>query len=126
MDKKNKYQLLISTLDSLIDEAPDPSKKYDTSDEEKTNQARARALIHLFLRTRFGMIDFSQAEKLITDDDGDGGLDAYFIDQDSKYIYLIQSKFRTKEENFEKKSVDGYELFKMELGRITKGHDTDS
>ena len=126
MDKKNKYQLLISTLDSLIDEAPDSSKKYDTSDEEKTNQARARALIHLFLRTRFGMIDFSRAEKLITDDDGDGGLDAYFIDKDSKYIYLIQSKFRTKEENFEKKSVDGYELFKMELGRITKGHDTDS
>lgn len=126
MGEKNKYQLLISTLDSLIEEAPDPLKKYDTSDEEKTNQARARALIHLFLRTRFGMIDFSQAEKLITDDDGDGGLDAYFIDKDSKYIYLIQSKFRTKEENFEKKAVDGYELFKMELGRITKGHDADS
>jgi len=126
MGDKNKYYLLINTLDSLIGEAPEPSKKYDTSDEDKTNQARARALIHLFLRTRFGMIDFSKAEKLITDDDGDGGLDAYFIDKESKYIYLIQSKFRTKEENFEKKSVNGYELFKMELGRITKGHDTDS
>lgn len=124
-NKNNKYELLLSTLDSLIDEAPNESKKYDNSDEEKVNQARARALIHLFLRTRFGLIDFEIAEKFITDGAGDGGLDAYYIDKDAKIIYLIQSKFRTKLENFEDKAVDGYELFKMELDLITKGNTTD-
>lgn len=126
MNDENKYQLLIKTLDSLIFEAPKELKSYDTSDEEKLNQARARALIHLFLRTRFGLINFSDAEKLITDGKDDGGLDAYYIDNESKCIYLIQSKFRTKEENFEIKSVDGYELFKMDLGQITKGEEKNS
>ena len=123
--EENKYQLLINTLDSLINEAPDELTRYDTSDEETTNQARARALIHLFLRTRFGLINFVEAEKFITDGSMDGGLDAYYIDCDHKMIYLIQSKFRTKEENFENRSVDGYELFKMELGLITKGEEKD-
>ena len=50
--EENKYQLLINTLDSLINEAPDELTRYDTSNEETTNQARARALIHLFLRTK--------------------------------------------------------------------------
>lgn len=126
MSDENKYQLLIKTLDSLIAEAPEELRRYDTSDEEKTNQARARALIHLFLRTRFGLINFNDAEKLITDDGNDGGLDAYYIDKESKYIYLIQSKFRTKEENFEIRPVDGYELFKMDLGPITKGEEKNS
>ena len=122
----NKYQLLIDTLDSLIDEAPEESKKYDVSDEEKMNQARSRALIHLFLRTKFGLINFIIAEKYITDDYYDGGLDAYYFDDDNKIIYLIQSKFRTKKINFETKSVDAYDLFKMELGLIiTKGVEID-
>ncbi len=125
--EENKYQLLINTLDSLINEAPDELTRYDTSDEEKTNQARARALIHLFLRTRFGLIDFVEAEKFITDGANDGGLDAYFIDKDHKIIYLVQSKFRTKEENFENNAVNGYEIFKMELSLIVKdGNDTDN
>ena len=123
--EENKYQLLINTLDSLIDEAPDESLKYDISNEDKINQARARALIHLFLRTRFGLINFLDAEKFITDDGYDGGLDAYFIDKDHKIVYLIQSKFRTKEDNFNNRSVDGYELFKMDLDLITKGENKD-
>lgn len=122
----NKYRLLINTLDSLINEAPGGLKKYSTSNEEETNQARARSLIHLFLRTRFGLINFVEAEKFITDDDYDGGLDAYYFDDDNKVIYLIQSKFRTKQENFEDRPVDAYGLFKMELNLIiTKGSGTD-
>jgi hypothetical protein len=117
---ENKYQLLISTLDSLIDEAPNESLKYDTSTEEKVNQARSRALIQLFLRTRFGLCSFTDAEKFITDGSNDGGLDAYYIDQESKVIYLIQSKFRTTQTNFETQPVHGYDLFKMELGLIVK------
>lgn len=126
MSDISKYQLLINTLDSLINESPVGSKKYYASNEDSINQARARALIHLYLRTTFGIIDFSEAERYITDGSGDGGLDAYFIDKDSTSIYLIQSKFRTKEENFEKKSIDGYELFKMELDKIVNGHLVDS
>ncbi|VVB79048.1 AIPR protein [uncultured archaeon] len=116
----NKYELLLNVLDSIISEAPTGLKKYDTSTEEKTKQARARALIHLFLRTKFGLINFSEAEKFITDDDYDGGLDAFYIDQENKKIYLIQSKFRTTEENFEEIPINGYELFKMDLGKILK------
>jgi hypothetical protein len=124
---ENKYQLLISTLDSLINEAPDESTKYDTSTEEKTNQARSRALIQLFLRTRFGICNFTDAEKFITDGSNDGGLDAYYIDQESKVIYLIQSKFRTNQTNFETQPIHGYDLFKMELGLIVRdGKEKDS
>ncbi len=120
------YNLLLSTLDSIISEAPKNYKKYDTSTAEGQNQARARALIHLYLKTKFGLIKFEEAEKQITDGSQDGGLDAYFIDQSNKKIYLIQSKFRNTESNFENSNVDPYEFFKMELDRITKGDSLDT
>lgn len=123
MNSTDKYRLLISTLDAIIAEAPIPSNKYDTSDDDKTNQARSRALIQLYLRTRFGLVRFDEAEELITDGTNDGGLDAYYIDELAKKVYLIQSKFRSKEENFEKREVNGYELFKMDLGPITRGEE---
>ncbi len=121
----NKYKLLLNTLDSIIREAQDTSDRnrvlYNTSSEEKANQARSRSLIHLYLRTRFGIINILDAEKYITEGSGDGGLDAYYIDQGNKIIYLVQSKFRTKEINFENRPVDGYELFKMYLREIING-----
>jgi AIPR protein len=126
MSDENKYELLINTLDSIIDEAPHPSRLYDVSDDEKINHARSRALIHLFLRTRFGLLDFSKAEALITDGSNDGGLDAYYIDSESKIVYLVQSKFRTTQENFENRSVNAYDLFKMDLGLITNGEEKNA
>jgi len=121
----NKYQLLISVLDSIIAEAQIVSDRniYNISNEESANQARSRVMIHLFLRTRFGLIDFIEAESFITEGGGDGGLDAYYIDQENKTIYLIQSKFRTSETNFENVPVAGYELFKMDLGAIINGNE---
>lgn len=126
----DKYQLLIKTLDAIIIEAQNIesriSNKFQTTTAELINQSRSRALIHLFLRTRFGLIDLASAESCVTEGDGDGGLDAYFIDETNKIVYLVQSKFRTVPENFEQRSVDGYELFKMHLGEITRGEPTDA
>ena len=53
-------------------------------------------------------------------------LDAYFIDQDTRTITLLQSKSRTTENNFEEKSIDVSELLLMEVSRISKGEKTNS
>lgn len=60
-------------------------------------------------------------ENQITDDTGDGGLDAYHIDEDKKTIYLIQSKYKTTPEGYLNNDVDWREFFKMELDRIVRG-----
>jgi len=46
---------------------------------------------------------------------------AYYIDDEVKKIYLIQSKFRTNEKNFEVKHIDLKEIFKMDADRIAEG-----
>ncbi len=122
------YKTLLNTLDSLRKEAPKAFKKYHPreSDTEKLNQARAKAFIHLFLKVRFGVLDFADRQDLICDGTQDGGVDAYYIDEENKTAYLIQSKFRTSEQNFEEKHIDVSELLKMEVGRISKGEPLDS
>lgn len=119
----NKYQLLINVLDSIVSEASNSCDRniYNVTNEEQANQARARALIHLFLRTRFWLTNCVDAEKYITEGSWDGWLDWYYIDKESKSIFLIQSKFRTNERNFEEMPVNGYDLFSMHLGAITRG-----
>lgn len=117
---EQKYKLLEKVLDKIITESPRhlaPS----LDNQEQIYQARGRALIHLYLRTSFGILEYENAERFITDGTHDGGLDAYYIDEENKRIYLIQSKYRTTKENFEDKAVDGYDLFKMELKRIVNG-----
>lgn len=123
----SKYKTLLNILDKICNEAPDSYKKYnlDHDNIESINQARSRALIHLFLKVNFGLLDFEEREKLITDGSYDGGIDAYFIDTESKTTYIIQSKFRTTESNFENKSIDINELANMEIDRILDGEDKD-
>lgn len=122
------YKTFLSTLDSLRKEAPKSFKKYHPkeSNAEQLNQARAKAFTHLFLKVRFGVLDFAERQALICDGTQDGGVDAYYIDEDNRTIYLIQSKFRTSEKNFEEKSIEVSELLKMEVGRISKGESQDS
>jgi hypothetical protein len=93
----SKYGTLINILDQVRFEAPKEYVKYRPikTDLEKVNQARSRALIHLYLKVSFGLLDFIDREKIITDGSYDGGIDAYFIDNKNKKIYFIQSKFRT-------------------------------
>lgn len=122
-----KYDILLNAIDQLRKEAPITHKRYypDESDIEKLNQARARAYIHLFLKVKFGILDFSERENLIVDDNQDGGIDAYYIDNDSKRIFFLQSKFRNSEINFNEKEITFEDLLKMDIGRILKGENFD-
>jgi hypothetical protein len=123
----NKYDTLVNILDKLRFEAPLENKRYRPNDDEieKLNQARSRAFIHLFLKVKFGILDFNEREKLICDDSYDGGIDGYFINTDLKKVYFIQSKFRTNEENFRKKEIALDELLKMDVDRIIDGEIKD-
>ncbi|GMN08758.1 hypothetical protein MTsPCn9_07860 [Croceitalea sp. MTPC9] len=118
-----KYQTLINVLDQLRKEAPKEYKRYYPLDNnvEGLNQARARAYIHLFLKVKFGLLEFKSREEFITDEVNDGGIDGYFIDEENKKIFFIQSKFRINQKNFEKKNIELDELICMDLDRITKG-----
>ena len=78
----NKYSTLLNILDRIRSEATSSfEQKYNPSDNdiEKINQARARAFIHLYLKVSFGILDFNEREKCITDGSYDGGIDGYFI-----------------------------------------------
>jgi hypothetical protein len=122
-----KYDTLVKTLDQICTEAKPENKKYHppATSVESTNYARSRAYIHLFLVTVFGILDFDQREKWITDGPYDGGIDGYYIDNQNKRMYFIQSKFRTEEANFYKKNISLSEILKMDVQRILNGFDTD-
>ncbi|MCF8029884.1 MAG: AIPR family protein [Desulfohalobiaceae bacterium] len=124
----HQYNMLITVIDRLRKEAPSEYKKYYPQEEdyENLNKARSLTFIHLLLKVKFGLVKFRQRERLITDGPYDGGVDGYFIDENNKKLYLIQSKFRTSAKNFENKSIDAEDLLKMEIGRITKGEICDS
>lgn len=119
----SKFVDFIKILDKIREKAPLEYKRYhpDVSQPELVNKARARAYIHLFMKVKFGIIDFFEREKFITDDTEDGGIDGYYIDNDNKKIYFIQSKFRTSGGNFENKEITFEELLSMDVERITSG-----
>ena len=123
-----QYETFLRILDRIRSEAPEPmSRRYrpDTEGPEKVNQARARAFIHLYLKVMFGISDFLERERTITDNSGDGGIDGYFIDGESKTIHLLQSKFRATQANFESKEISVEELLAMDINRILEGETCD-
>ncbi|MCX6234225.1 MAG: hypothetical protein NT175_05790 [Bacteroidetes bacterium] len=122
----SKYIDLVTILDKIRGEAPPEFKRYhpDSNQTEQINSARARAFIHLFLKVKFGLIDFIKREKFITDDTDDGGIDGYYIDEENKKLYFIQSKFRATGENFENKEITFEELLSMDVQRISEGETT--
>ena len=122
---KTKYDILINILERLNKEAPKEYKTYHRTDDEGRNHALGLALIHLFLKSKFGLMTFEERIRLITDGSGDGGIDAYFIDDQIKEIFVIQSKFRCTESNFCGKIIDANELAAVQLNRITKGEKAD-
>jgi hypothetical protein len=84
-----KYRILTHILDEYVREGQGVRQRksfFDTSTEEHQNQARARAFIHLYLAATYGVLDFEDREKMITDASYDGGIDAYFIDTENKII----------------------------------------
>jgi len=125
---EHKYSMLVSVLDKLCAEAPGSYKTYRPRPEEleAVQYSRSLAFIHLLLKVRFGVSDFLVRHRQITDGSQDGGMDAFHIDYERKKLYMIQSKFRNTLKNFTDKSMEAGELIKMEVARITKGHETDS
>lgn len=125
----SNYLTLINILDRIRNEAQSTSyeKNYlpNETNIEHVNQSRARAFIHLYLLVTFGLLDFRSREKYITDKGYDGGIDGYYIDSEHRKVYLIQSKFRTTEHNFNNKEIQLEELLSMQIDRITKGNETD-
>ncbi|MGC1863682.1 MAG: AIPR family protein [Methylocystis sp.] len=123
---KEKYTLLLRILDKLRGEAFDTkwAQKYavGSDDPDETQQARSRAYIHLYLKVMFGISDFEEREGYVTDGADDGGIDGYYIDAETRRIFLIQSKFRNTPANFEQKEIDPKELLSMDIDRITKGN----
>lgn len=96
------YKTLCNVLDSLRAEAPATLTVYNPA---KTNQdavvlARSKALLHLYLKTRFGLVSFSDREMYVTDGPYDGGIDAFYIDGNTKRIHVLQAKFRATAKNF--------------------------
>lgn len=124
----SKYMALSKILDQIRAEgvlAGFTSYASDPNNDEWINQARSKAYIHLFLKVRFGLLDFRERENYITDGTYDGGIDGYFVDRDSHEILFFQSKFRTTERNFENKQITLNEIASMDIGRITSGEHED-
>lgn len=118
---KEKYEILIRILDEIRKEAPERYNSYtNCNTDEELQCARSKCYIHLFLKVSFGILDFEEREKYITDGPYDGGIDAYFIDEDEKKIFYIQSKFRNTPSNFENKDILYSELLNMDIARIIK------
>ncbi|MFZ2255350.1 MAG: hypothetical protein WAW59_04975 [Patescibacteria group bacterium] len=69
-----KYSTLVTILDAIRKEAPESYKFYHPveTDTEQLNKARSRALVHLFLKVKFGLLKFSEREELVTDGTNDG------------------------------------------------------
>ncbi|MDZ4654260.1 MAG: AIPR family protein [Coriobacteriia bacterium] len=123
MAKNSRYRTLVNVLDCICREAPPTNDKYypKSTNIELVNQARSRAYIHLYLKVQYGILDFVERERWITDGPYDGGIDAYYIDKEHKRVDFIQSKFRATSANFEQKDITYEELLSMDVDRITDG-----
>ncbi len=119
----DKYNILVNIVDQIMGEAPSRYKRYypEPQNIEKVDQARSRVFIHLYLKVKYGIDDFSERETYITDEVNDGGIDAYYIDKETKSIVFIQSKYRRNKNNFENKNIELHEILKMDIDRITDG-----
>lgn len=119
-----KYAILTRILDEYVREGQGIRQRrsyFDTSTEERQNQSRARSFIHLYLAATYGVVDFEEREKTITDASNDGGIDGYFIDTENKVLDVIQSKFRVGSTNFESKYITPEEVMAVDIDRILAG-----
>ena len=121
------YKTLCKVLDVLRKKAPISNKSYHppASNTDALIQARSRALLHLFLKARFGLTHFEDRERLVTDGPQDGGIDADYIDRREKLIYVLQSKFRATATNFVSSNMSATDLLKMDVSRILHGEKND-
>lgn len=118
-----KYEMLVNAIDFLCKLAPLNQSSYNMEDksEEEINNIRSKGYIHLYLLIKFGIQNFEERHSFITDGPNDGGIDAYYIDNEGKTIYIIQSKYRTNEKNYENKEINPTEIVAMEIKSILQG-----
>lgn len=118
-----KYEMLVNAIDFLCELAPLNQSSYNMEDksEEEINNIRSKGYIHLYLLIKFGIQNFEERHSFITDGPNDGGIDAYYIDNEGKTIYIIQSKYRTNEKNYENKEINPTEIVAMEIKSILQG-----
>jgi AIPR protein len=121
------YSTLCRVLDALRYEIPRSNREYHPvpATPDALIQARSRALLHLFLKARFGLISYRERLKCITDGPHDGGVDAFYVDEKSKKIFLLQSKFRASASNFIAHNMSADDVLKMDVKRILKGEKKD-
>lgn len=119
---ERRYKTLCKVLDLICAEAPISLVEYHppSTNLDARVQARSRALLHLYLKSKFGLINFDDRERYITDGKFDGGIDAYFIDKRSKNIHILQAKFRASAGNFASSEFSASDLLKMDVARILK------
>lgn len=123
-----KYKILLNVIDRIRAEAPEAmARRYmpEGDHPDAIANARSRAYVHLFLKVLFGITDFKTRERYITDGSYDGGIDGYYIDSETRRIYLLQSKFRNTEQNFENKPIELEEILAMDVDRILAGEALD-
>ena len=118
-----KYEMLVNAIDFLCKLAPLNQSSYNMEDksEEEINNIRSKGYIHLYLLIKFGIQNFEERHSFITDGPNDGGIDAYYIDNEGTTIYIIQSKYRTNEKNYENKEINPTEIVAMEIKSILQG-----
>jgi hypothetical protein len=125
-----RYDMLVRVLDGIRAEAVGTNIEslYACRSvvTEEIWQARARAYIHLYLKVMFGVSEFKDREAYVTDGGHDGGVDGYYIDSSARTVYLLQSKFRHSEDNFENKPITSDELLAMQINRILGGEELDN
>lgn len=125
-----KYGILINILDGVIKDGAAEGARAIYRDAAQSpdarDQARARAYIHLFLEANYGIYDFQDRERQITDSSYDGGIDAYHIDTIERVVVLVQSKFRTNASNFSEKAISANEVSRVDAERILRGETEDA
>lgn len=122
-----QYNTLCNVLDSLRKEAPAGDQTYQPVPltQDALIQARSKALLHLFLKARFGITEFNDRFLQVTDGPHDGGIDAFHIDEKNKFIYVLQSKFRATSDNFVSHNMSADDLLRMDVRPILKGERRD-
>ena len=123
-----KYATLLKIIDGIRAEAPNQEnfRRFHSRKRDDVAFSRGQAFMHLLLLIRFGLEGFEDRYQHICDGQGDGGLDAYFISEQEKTVFLVQSKFRNTESGFTDDSISALDLVRMELDRIIGGETTDS
>jgi len=126
--KDPRYSTLVNILDKLRAEAPQTEefRRFHSNKPDDVTFSRSQAFIHLLLLIKFGLETFDERTQHICDGPGDGGLDAYYISEQEKTVFLVQSKFKGTQAGFTGDSLSAADLVKIEIDRIISGETADS